>query len=191
MEHLSEGFWSDRYENDKIGWDLGTISTPLKAYFDQVEDKSLRILIPGCGNGHEAEYLHKSGFKNVHVLDFSKQPLDNLLKRIPDFPIEHIHVGDFFEHENEYDIIVEQTLFCAIDPVLRSKYAENVHRLVGEKGKLIGLLFDAHFDGGPPYGGSKTEYKGYFEKHFSSVQMESCYNSIPPRMGKELFIRVK
>ena len=54
----------------------------------------------------------------------------------------------------------------------------------------LNKLFDTEFDGGPPYGGCKNEYVTYFEKYFSNVSMESCYNSIPPRMGKELFIRI-
>ena len=70
---LSKEFWSKRYTEDKTGWDLGTISEPLKKYFDQLTNKELKILIPGCGNGHEAEYLFKKGFNNVHLLDFAKE----------------------------------------------------------------------------------------------------------------------
>lgn len=32
---------------------------PLKVYFDQLTNKDLKILIPGGGNSHEAEYLLK------------------------------------------------------------------------------------------------------------------------------------
>lgn len=191
MEHLSTEFWSSRYENEQTGWDLGAVSPPIKAYFDQIEDKSVKILIPGCGNGYEAEYLHRNGFTNVNVIDLVDYPLNKLLERNTDFPKEHIFVGDFFEHHGEYDFIVEQTLFCAINPQLRENYAKNVRRLLKDKGKLIGLLFDADFDGGPPYGGCKEEYLTYFKKYFSKVEMEPCYNSIPPRMGKELFIVVQ
>ena len=51
---LSEKAWDNRYLNNDIGWDLGTVSPPLKAYFDQLENKELKILIPGGGNAHEA-----------------------------------------------------------------------------------------------------------------------------------------
>ena len=43
---LTTEFWDIRYQNDDIGWDVGEITRPLKAYFDQLEDKSLSILIP-------------------------------------------------------------------------------------------------------------------------------------------------
>ncbi|MBL1279130.1 MAG: methyltransferase domain-containing protein [Fluviicola sp.] len=187
MEHLSEEFWSKRYADESTGWDLGEISRPIKAYFDQVENKELKILIPGCGNGHEAEYLHRQGFANVHVLDFAKAPLDALILRVPTFPKENTHCEDFFKHEGEYDIIVEQTLFCALNPSLRMDYAENAKRLLKPSGKLIGLFFEFELDGGPPFGGDRKEYQKYFEKHFDFVQFEDCYNSIEPRKGRELF----
>ena len=189
MDHLSKEFWSDRYKTDSTGWDLGSISPPIKAYFDQIEDKSVRILIPGCGNGHEAEYLFKNGFVNVHVIDLAEEPLKNLKSRIPSFPDAYLHLGDFFEHEGTYDFIVEQTMFCAIDPSLRQAYANKSHELLSKDSTLIGVLFSRDFDGGPPYGGTKDEYQVYF-REFGSVAMDDCYNSISPRQGSELFIRI-
>lgn len=189
MEHLSADFWSNRYETGSIGWDLGQVSPPIQAYIDQLTNRELRILIPGCGNGHEAEYLWNEGFKNVSVIDLAKAPLENLKERCPRIPEEQLHLGDFFEHSETYDLIFEQTMFCAIDPILRQKYADKVHSLLEPGGKLVGVLFNRHFDGGPPYGGDKMEYEEYFSA-FSSVRMEECYNSITPRQGSELFVRL-
>jgi len=62
-------YWSKRYEENQTGWDIGYPSTPIKTYVDQLENKDLKILIPGAGNAYEAEYLWQQGFKNVHVLD--------------------------------------------------------------------------------------------------------------------------
>ena len=50
-------YWINRYKEERTGWDIGYPSTPLKEYIDQLQDKNLRILIPGAGNGYEAEYL--------------------------------------------------------------------------------------------------------------------------------------
>lgn len=188
MEHLSEEFWTSRYMNCQTGWDLGVVSPPLKAYFDQLEDRSIRILIPGCGNAHEAEYLHEQGFSNVHVIDLSQEPLNSLLKRVSNFPMEHTHQGDFFKHEGEYDLIVEQTMFCAIDPKLRPDYAKKAASLLSPKGKLVGVLFNTTFEGGPPFGGSMEEYLTYFRPYFSMIHMEECYNSVGPRANREAFI---
>ena len=80
MEFLSAEFWNQKYLDEKTGWDLGDISTPIKEYFDQIKDKDLSILIPGCGLGYEGEYLFKQGFKNVNLLDFSPVPIENFAK---------------------------------------------------------------------------------------------------------------
>jgi methyl halide transferase len=190
MEHLSKEFWSNCYQKDNTGWDIGEISTPIKAYFDQVATKNLKILIPGCGNGYEAEYLVKSGFTNVNILDFAQEPLIQFQKRNKDFPKAQIHQGDFFKHEGRYDLVVEQTLFCAVDPALRQQYADRVSQLLKPQGKLIGVLFNREFESGPPYGGTKGEYLSYFSNQFGKVVIAECYNSIAPRKNSEFFIKM-
>ena len=117
---LDEKFWNSRYQDQNTGWDLGIISTPLKEYFDQLNNKNLKILIPGGGNSYEAEYLHNKGFTNVYVVDLSKTALENLQKRIPSFPKEHLIHANFFELEETFDLIIEQTFFCALNPELWS-----------------------------------------------------------------------
>lgn len=189
MQYLSSQYWNDRYKTANIGWDLGEISPPIKAYIDQLTDKSAQILIPGCGNGYEAEYLHQLGFINVHVLDFASEPLLDLKKRAITFPENCLHQDDFFAHEGHYDIIIEQTLFCAIDPSLRVEYVQTIKRLLAPNGKLVGVLFNRDFQGGPPFGGNKKEYEELFSKEFLSVKMEECYNSVTPRQGSELFVK--
>jgi hypothetical protein len=188
-EEINQNFWENRYREKDTGWDIGYISTPLKEYIDQLKDKSVKILIPGCGNSYEAEYLLKAGFKNVFVADYALPPLQNLKKRIPEFPDGQLLHKDFFELEEKFDLIIEQTFFCALDPSLREKYAAKMPELLNEKGKLVGLLFNTTFDKeGPPFGGNKEEYLGYFKNSFFIKTMEDCYNSIPPRAGRELFV---
>jgi hypothetical protein len=124
---LSADFWNNKYKNNKIGWDIGEVSPPLKAYFDQLEDKEVKILIPGGGNSHEAEYVFKSGFKNVFVVDVSQIALENIKKRIPTFPDAQLIFANFFDLEATFDLVIEQTFFCAINPDLRSKYVIKMH----------------------------------------------------------------
>jgi methyl halide transferase len=188
---LNEKFWNERYISGNTGWDIGYISTPLKEYFDQLTNKSLRILIPGCGNAYEAGYLLNSGFKSVHVLDISEKLVADLKTKLSAWPgkgLEIIH-GDFFKHKGKYDLIIEQTFFCAINPSLRAEYAKKASELLDKGGKIAGLLFNTRFEkDGPPFGGSKEEYLEYFMPYFNIKVMEEAYNSIPPRKGKELFI---
>ncbi|MRT17595.1 methyltransferase domain-containing protein [Vitellibacter sp. q18] len=186
---LDEIFWNDKYISGQMGWDIGHVSTPLKEYIDQLTDKNIRILIPGGGNSYEAEYLFKQGFKNVEVVDISSIPLKNLKKRVPSFPQENLIHQDFFELKGHYDLILEQTFFCALDPSLREAYAEKMVELLKPSGKLVGLLFNIPLnDDKPPYGGSLEAYRELFPKYFKIEKMEPAYNSIPPRAGNEVFI---
>jgi SAM-dependent methyltransferase len=182
-------FWSELYKENRTRWDIGYPAPPLKEYFDQIKDKNLRILIPGAGNAYEAEYLYKNGFKNVIVLDWAIEPLNNLLNRYNDFPRENLICGDFFKHKDKYDLIVEYVFFCAIDPSLRQEYAVKVNKLLSPGGKMVGILFDDPLPDaeGPPFGGSKEEYIKYFEPYFNIRVYETAYNSIKPREGRELF----
>jgi len=94
---LDKSFWDARYLNNEIGWDLGEISIPLKEYIDQLADKSIRILIPGAGNSHEAEYLHNQGFKNVIVADISPTAINNFKNRVTSFLKVIFYVSIFFK----------------------------------------------------------------------------------------------
>lgn len=189
---MNKKFWSEKYINNTIGWDVGKITTPLKEYIDQLEDKNTRILIPGAGNSYEAEYLHNQGFKQVYVLDLAKEPLDNLLKRSPAFPKNHLLQGDFFDLEQQFDLVLEQTFYCALNPLLRDAYVHKMAEVLSDNGKIAGVLFQFPLtEQGPPFGGSKLEYQERFCELFELQTLETAYNSIQPRKNNELFIIFK
>jgi methyl halide transferase len=186
---LDAEYWNSRYLENDTGWDAGAITTPLKEYFDQLTDKSLRILIPGAGNAYEAEYLVNSGFTNVIVCDLAEEPLKRLKAKCPQLREEQLVQANFFDLElRDLDLIVEQTFFCAIDPSLRKRYFEKAHEMLKPGGKLVGLLFDDVLNTDrPPFGGNRREYLGYITG-FEVLKFERCYNSIPPRKDRELFM---
>lgn len=192
IDTFNEHYWTERYAHNQIGWDIGHISTPLKEYFDQLTDRNLRILIPGAGNAYEAEYLWSLGFENVHVVDLSVLPLQNIKERIPAFPVSQLIHADFFAHHAEYDLIVEQTFFCALNPALRSQYVKKMATLLAPEGKLVGLIFKIplHTDR-PPFGGNEVIYRDLFSSHLKIELMEEAYNSIQPRKGNELFVKLR
>jgi methyl halide transferase len=189
---LDQSYWTARYEQNQIGWDVGQATAPIKQFLDQVEDKSIHILIPGAGNAHEAAYAWENGFKNIHVLDFSHFPLETFQKQYPDFPKDQIHHQDFFQHALQYDLILEQTFFCALPVRMRKDYAKKIHSLLKQDGLLVGVMFNRIFEhDGPPFGGTVDEYQSYFEDYFEILTMTPCHNSIPPRAGSEIFIRLR
>jgi len=189
MAFLDKNYWTQRYSTGKTGWDIGYASPPLVQYLDQIKNNGIQVLIPGAGSGYEASSAMQSGFTNVHLLDISEEPLKRFASLNPDFPVEHIHHQNFFEHNGSYDLILEQTFFCALNPNLREDYLIKMKELLKPGAKLVGVWFDREFDfEGPPFGGKSTEYRKLFEKYFDIKVLAPCYNSVPERLGSEVFM---
>jgi len=191
IKPLDESYWSSRWETGQTGWDIGYPSTPLTGFIDLLQNHSARILIPGGGNGHEAAYLWNKGFREVYLLDIASHPLEQFALRHPDFPTDHLLHEDFFAHSGRYDMILEQTFFCALEPSMRDNYVRKTNELLEENGRIAGVLF--HFpltEEGPPFGGSESEYRSRFAPFFFISKMELCTTSIAPRQGRELFIEL-
>ena len=189
---LDQNFWNQRWETQQTGWDIGYASTPLVSFMDSYLDKDAKILIPGCGNAHEAAYLLEQGFKNVTLIDIAPLAIENVRKRFKENPHIEIILGDFFEHVGQYDLMLEQTFFCALEPKLRTQYANKASSLLNKNGRIVGVLFGKEFEKeGPPFGGSKEEYVSIFKMAFEIERMDLCYNSIQARKGTELFINLR
>ncbi|WP_459212869.1 methyltransferase domain-containing protein [Aquimarina rhabdastrellae] len=185
---MDKDYWNYRYVNHQTKWDIGHVSPPIAAYIDQLPHQELRILIPGSGNSYEAEYLLKNGFQHVDVLDFVPEALHTLKSRVPLYPDKHLLCKDFFSHTGAYDLIFEQTFFCALAPHRREDYVLKIKSLLKPNGKLVGLLFNKVFEQtGPPFGGTKEEYLSLFAPFFKIKTLALCYNSISPRHHNELF----
>jgi SAM-dependent methyltransferase len=192
MQALDQQYWNNRYQQNETGWDIGYPSTPLKEYIDQLQNKDIAILIPGCGNSYEAEYLLEKGFSNITLIDIAPSLTKKLEEKFAKELDKRIRIvtGDFFEQQQQYDLILEQTFFCALDPSMREQYVQKMYELLKPGGKLVGVLFGRTFEGGPPFGGSREEYEPLFSKKFRIEILEACYNSIKPREGAELFMKM-
>lgn len=188
---LDENYWNSRYLNKETGWDLRQVSPPLQAYINQLENKNIAILIPGCGNAYEAQYLAEQGFTNITLIDIAESVVQDLQLKLKDFDTIKILHQDFFNHDGAYDLILEQTFFCALSPNLRTAYVQKMYSLLNPNGKLVGVLFNRNFEAdGPPFGGTYYEYKLLFHQYFNSVKLDSCYNSFIKRVGTELFFKL-
>ncbi|MGN5954462.1 methyltransferase domain-containing protein [Sphingobacterium lactis] len=191
-QQLNQAYWNERWENRQMGWDIGYASTPIVEFMNGYENKDAAILIPGCGNAYEANYLLDQGFTNITLIDIAPKLVEDVRKRMEGKANIKVLLGDFFDHEGSYDLILEQTFFCAIDPTLRPAYISKTASLLKEDGLLAGVLFNIHFQRpGPPFGGHEEEYRPAFEKSFELQIMEPSSNSIPERKGSELFIKLK
>jgi SAM-dependent methyltransferase len=188
---LDQDYWDGQYKANATGWDLGVVSPPIKNYIDTLKNKDIAILIPGCGNTYEAAYLLEQGFTNVTVLDIAPTLVKIIEQKFVNNTNIQVLLGDFFSHQGEYDLIIEQTFFCALPPIMRQKYAWKMHDLLSENGTLSGLFFDRTFEVGPPFGGSQEEYQFLFKNAFHFIQLEKSADSIAPRSNSELFFEFK
>ena len=83
---MDQNFWEKKWQENKTGWDLGSASPPIVEYFQSYPNKNIKILIPGCGNAHEAEFLLKERFKNITILDISPTAVAILKKKFEKYP---------------------------------------------------------------------------------------------------------
>jgi SAM-dependent methyltransferase len=192
FEHsFNKEYWENRWLNNETAWDIGYPSPAITEYLDQFENKNASILIPGCGNAYEAEYLIKKGFSNITLIDISPKVVEKLNNKFKSIPEIKILCVDFFTHQAKYDLFIEQTFFCAIPPSKRAEYVSHASELLNENGKIIGVLFNKEFNQpNPPFGGCEAEYRELFKPFFNIKKMEDCYNSILPRKNSEFFINL-
>ena len=161
---LDAQYWDAQWKSNTIGWDLGVPAPPLVAFIGTIENKEAKILIPGCGNAYEAEYLVSKGFKNITLIDISETACAILKVKF-----------------------LKQTFFCALPLIIRQRYVWKMHSLLNDHGILAGLLFNRQFDVSPPFGGSLEEYEKLFQTAFHIDQLSTANNSVTPRANTELF----
>ena len=192
LSDLDKEYWDNRYKNQETAWDIGYASPAINTYAENAIPKDASILIPGCGNAHEARAMLEKGFENITLLDIAPTLVEQVQRAFGHAPQLKIICQDFFQHEGQYDYILEQTFFCALEPALWEQYSTKTAALLQPRGILAGLLFNREFvSPGPPFGGDKAEYQQLFRTAFDILKMETCFNSIPQRQGSELFIELR
>lgn len=191
---LDAGYWNERYVAGDIPWNTGTC-TPALIHYIQDFPKDAAILIPGAGTSMEGIEMARMGFTNLTFVDLSQEALFHLQKQIEaeglgkDF---RYLCEDFFAMKGQYDVIMEQTFFCAIDPTQRVAFVHKIYQLLKDGGTWFGVLFNHYFEkAGPPFGGSEKEYNSLFSRKLNIKEMSICKESILPRAGNELFFICK
>ena len=86
MQENSKEFWNSRWETGQTGWDLGAVAPAFKACFSDFSQKNAAILIPGCGSGHEADFLLSNGFTNITVIDIAPKAVEILNEKFKKNP---------------------------------------------------------------------------------------------------------
>lgn len=183
-------FWNEYYEAGTPPWQIEEACPPALAFVDSHPVEPCRILIPGCGLGHEAVAFAERGF-SVVAMDLSEKVVALAKERVDSqLPITY-RSGNICQAEPEslgyFDAIFEQTCYCAIDPRDRPAYVKATHSLLRKGGILFGVFYQADHGSYPPWPISKEEVRADFSPFFNIHTLERAQNSIESRAGKEWF----
>jgi len=188
--------WQRHYDEGDLGWDLGQVAPPFVTLFESNLIVPGKTLVPGCGRGHEVVYLAENGF-DVTAVDYSVGAVNHLKavveKRQLNTRILHMNFFELDPAYNEiYDLLIEQTFFCAISPEQRPMYVATVARALKKGGMLAGLFYHTGQEGGPPFNTTQDDIVKSFSDSFEIRELAQAKNSAEQRKDKEwLAILVK
>ena len=191
---FSPDYWEESYRSGDMGWDLeGT--TPVFEHWIQSKSDPLSICILGAGNGWDALHFSKLGHI-VTAVDFAAGAVKNMndsARRLNlAINIMHLDIFDLSQHfHQDFDVVLEYTCFCAIDPTRRKDYIEMVSHILKPEGELVGLLFPIDKDpkdDGPPFGVDLNTTILLFSRYMRLIKKEFPQLSIDRRKGREIFV---
>lgn len=177
-------FWEQRFREGRTRWDLGG---PTPVFVQLLEGKDApppgKILVPGCGNGHDVLLFARHGFEALGV-DFAPTAVENATRAAREAGLadkarfERANIFDVGErHAGQFDYVLERACFCAIDPVDRERYVETMARVLKPGGRLFALFFRGPKDGGPPFAASEEELRASFAPHFEFERLDPTVES--------------
>ena len=166
-EKLDSGNWQSRYVAGETGWDRGEPSPALLHWLENGDLTPCRILVPGCGRGHEVVELASRAFE-VTAVDFADAPVQELARSLAENNlVAEVLQEDIlnFASSERFDAIYEQTCLCAIDPGHRTAYEERLANHVKFGGKLFALFMQSgKGKDGPPFPCYIDEMKRLFDE---------------------------
>ncbi len=145
--------WEGLYQQGQTGWDRAKASPNLLYWLENECLKPCRILVPGCGNGHEVLVLAEKGF-DVVAIDIASTPIKNLRKELKARQLNaELIQADFFswELDKHFDAIYEQTSLCALYPDEWAEYEKCLYKWLKPKGKLFAQFMQTEHESGPPF----------------------------------------
>ncbi len=185
-------YWTKIYhEEGNPGWNLGEPAEALKDMLPRLKLPKSRVLVLGCGEGHDAALFAQAGHV-VTAVDFSEEALSRAKKNYSKIPGLHFLRHDVFRldqsFQNSFDIVFEHTCYCAIEPSRRKDLVKVWKQSLHDQGQLMGVFFTMYKNQGPPYGGSEWELRQRLKDSFQFIFWGRWQKSRPTRQGKELFI---
>ncbi len=180
--------WEALYHSGDTHWDKGE---PAPGLVDFLSDHPVlggeRVLVPGCGRGHDTIPWLKKGAEVLGV-DLSPRAVDEARRRYAVGNEHRFSACDFLAEpgsHGSFDWVFEHTLWCAIPTDRRGDYVAAVTAAVRPGGHYLAINYMQPSDPvGPPHAVTVAELHKRLMPHF-----ELCRHwvprSFPGREGRE------
>lgn len=179
------GFWQPRYVAGATPWDFGGVPVALSRWLS-AQSAAGRVLIPGCGAGHEVRAFHDAGW-DVTAIDYAPAAVERAKAAFSDVETK-ISLADFFHDDfgRDFDLIYERTFLCSMPRNRWPEYVARMAELLRDDGRLIGHFFFGESDDPPPYPlrGDETQ-QAFFAPAFTRLHDEAAVDSLPMFVGRE------
>lgn len=188
-------YWMDVYKTEENpGWNLNEPAEGFKDMLPRLKLPKSRILVLGAGEGHDAAFFAEAGHV-VTAVDFSRSAIERGKQKYGHLTNLTFVESNIFHIPQDwnfsFDLIVEHTCFCAIPPDQRNELVRLYRRMLHEEGQLLAVFFAMEKRSGPPFGATEWEIRKRTESGFHYLFWGRLRNSIPGRLGRELFVLAK
>lgn len=166
--------WNTAYENANMPWDKGAAAPPLREF---LATRSLagRVLVPGCGLGHDVRLLAEQGAAVVGV-DIAPHAVQQA-QALPPVAGACFELADFLalpaQYHGQFDVVFEHTCLCALDVEQRVAYVRAVLQALKPGGHYLAVFFRqvADYRGeGPPHPIAADQIEALFGNDFDTLE---------------------
>ncbi len=178
-------FWEMRYRADFTPWEAGRVPARLREHV-AAHRPAGRILVPGCGTGHDVRFLAGMGLA-VEGIDFSAAAIEAARPVLGPFA-GHVRLGDFFGTglRGPFALVYERAFLCALPRRLWPDWAGRVGDLVAPGGLLAGYFLFGEGERGPPFPlHGQRELDGLLDAAFDRVEDLTVDDSVDAFAGRE------
>ena len=186
-----DSFWSGIYRDEEPGWELGKEAAPLPEVLPQLKLNRSKVLVLGCGSGHDAAYFARQGHV-VTAVDFSDEAIARARQNYGTLENLEFVKSDIFAlpdaWRGRFDLVFEHTCYCAITPERRNELVQVWRNMLAPLGHVLGVFFAYEKRNGPPFGGSEWELRERLKNGFEFMYWTRWRRSIEKRKGKELLL---